>query len=472
MRSGKGRLLYFGILGVAAVALLAIFFLHGTEERPPVEQSVVAAPEVPAPQVVPVSNPVKSERVAPEAPPEGVERAKETTPAPPAGGAGARLGAEDENVYPGSRVDRKIIMALHGNGPLTRNHPHVAGIIEVQERHTDELMAHPAVVGTAVGLNEKGQMALVVLTKREAPDIPAFIEGIPVVVWKSGEYFSRDKVMTQDAVSSRDDVTARGKPPSVDHTARFDRPVPIGVSTGHPNITAGTIGCRVTDGTDVWALSNNHVYANSNAASAGDAVIQPGKFDGGISPADDIGTLANFEPIKFDGSDNTIDAAIALTTTALVGNSTPDGGGYYGTPDNDSVLPEIDRKVTKVGRTTGQTNGKIVAINATVNVNYGSSVGVAKFVNQIVVTPGKFSAGGDSGSLIVTNDPDDDPDQNGGYNPVGLLFAGSATSTIANPINAVLTRYNVSVDGADNPIGTGDGGSKGGPPPGKGKKNK
>jgi len=34
------------------------------------------------------------------------------------------------------------------------------------------------------------------------------------------------------------------------------RPVPIGVSTGHPDITAGTIGARVTDGVNVYALSN------------------------------------------------------------------------------------------------------------------------------------------------------------------------------------------------------------------------
>ena len=46
----------------------------------------------------------------------------------------------------------------------------------------------------------------------------------------------------------------------------------IGTSTGHPNITVGTIGARVTNGTDVYALSNNHVYADENRASIGDNV--------------------------------------------------------------------------------------------------------------------------------------------------------------------------------------------------------
>jgi len=57
--------------------------------------------------------------------------------------------------------------------------------------------------------------------------------------------------------------------------------VPTGVSTGHPAITAGTIAARVTDGINVYALSNNHVYADENQAALGDEMIQPGTYDGG-----------------------------------------------------------------------------------------------------------------------------------------------------------------------------------------------
>ena len=218
--------------------------------------------------------------------------------------------------------------------------------------------------------------------------------------------------------------------------------MPIGVSTGHPAITVGTIGCRVTDGTDVYALSNNHVYAASSVADIGDAVIQPGTRDGGSSSADDIGTLFDFEPIKFDGSDNIIDAAIALSSAANLGNSTPGDG--YGTPKSEDIAAIINQKVKKYGRTTSLTKGQVFVVNATVDVNYGAA-GIARFVNQIAIIPGDFSTPGDSGSCIVAdgkgrNKADD-------RKPVGLLFAGSPSITFANPIGAVLTRFGVTVDG-------------------------
>ncbi|MBN2181846.1 MAG: fibronectin type III domain-containing protein [Sedimentisphaerales bacterium] len=217
------------------------------------------------------------------------------------------------------------------------------------------------------------------------------------------------------------------------------RPVPIGVSTGHPDITAGTIGCRVKYGNTVYALSNNHVYANENLGICDvDNVLQPGPFDGGINPDDAIGTLFDFEPVLFlkdDSSNvNTIDAAIAKTTTAFLGNATPPDG--YGVPSSSTAAATWRLKVKKYGRTTGLTNGRVVSTNATVDVGYDT--GVARFVGQIVVSPGTFSAGGDSGSLIVTSL---------GNRPVGLLFAGSDAYTIANPIDAVLDTFNVTIDG-------------------------
>ena len=93
--------------------------------------------------------------------------------------------------------------------------------------------------------------------------------------------------------------------------------------------------------------------------------------------------------------------------------------------------------VAKSGRTTGFTTGSIGSINTTVNVQYQRSCGsgtkfLVSYTNQIVVNSSTFSAGGDSGSLIVTDTTQ--------HNPVGLLFAGSSTTTIANPIGDVLTQ--------------------------------
>jgi hypothetical protein len=223
--------------------------------------------------------------------------------------------------------------------------------------------------------------------------------------------------------------------------------VPIGVSTGHPAITAGTIGCRVTDGTNVYALSNNHVYANENQASIRDNVLQPGHYDGGVNPDDSIGTLFDYEPIEFEygigeSPVNTIDAAIALSSVDLLGNATPSDG--YGLPKSNPIKEAIGMAVMKYGRTTGLTKGKIDSIHATVRVSYDT--GTALFSDQIIITPGKFSAGGDSGSLIVVNDvtvvgKGKNATVAVGENhrkPVGLLFAGSQVVTIANRIQDVL----------------------------------
>lgn len=216
-----------------------------------------------------------------------------------------------------------------------------------------------------------------------------------------------------------------------------ERPVPIGVSTGHPKVTAGTIGCRVIDAQGyVYALSNNHVYANENRARLGDNELQPGVYDGGVYPRDAIGTLYAFKPIVFSRTaSNTIDAAIALCSTATLDNSTPTDG--YGVPSSTWVEASIGQPVQKYGRTTKLTEGTVSAVNATVTVEYETHV-VARFVGQILITPGTFSGAGDSGSLIVTRD---------GKNPVGLLFAGSSTVTVANPIEAILSYFGVEVDG-------------------------
>ena len=220
--------------------------------------------------------------------------------------------------------------------------------------------------------------------------------------------------------------------------ARFARPVPIGVSAGHPTITAGTVGARVTDGSKVYALSNNHVFAAENRASIDDKVLQPGPVDGGLNPGDAFGTLAAFEPVSFTfGSSNKMDAAIALSTIEELGNATLDDG--YGTPRSETVKARISMKVKKYGRTTGVTQGKIDAIMATVNVRYNQ--GQARFVDQILIKPGGFSAGGDSGSLVVADGGSDN------NKPVGLVFAGSNLVSIANPIEPVLKRFGVTIDG-------------------------
>jgi hypothetical protein len=294
--------------------------------------------------------------------------------------------------------------------------------IHTQETHTDSLMLDPNVVGTAVGVGAHGHGVVKIFVKdARKGGLPGALDGIPVEVEETGEIV---------ALSCRQ--------------TWCDRPVPIGVSTGHPLVTAGTIGARVKDSlSNVYALSNNHVYANSNNASIGDSALQPGPYDGGVDPRDAIGTLDDFQWIYFcnpyptNCPNNTIDAAIASSSTVNLGNATPSDG--YGLPKKETAQASVGLRVMKYGRTTGRTKGRIYAINATVNVNYGT--GIARFVNQIIITPGSFSAGGDSGSLIVVERGSNT------RRPVGLLFAGSSSVTIANPIGSVLTRFGVDIDG-------------------------
>ncbi len=298
-----------------------------------------------------------------------------------------------------------------------RSEEALAHVKEVQERHTEKLLAKEGVTGTAVGLNRQNKDAVLVLLENEGvAGVPKELEGVPVETVVIGK------------------VYALYLP-----TSRFPRPVPIGVSTGHPAITAGTIGCRVKGGGKIYDLSNNHVFANENRARIGDNILQPGRYDGGVNPRDAIGTLAAFEPIKFDGSVNTIDAALAAGTTYTMARVTPSGG--YGMPKSAPATPYVGMPVQKYGRTTGLTTGRIYALNATVKVGYSS--GTAVFAKQIIITPGTFSAGGDSGSLIVTKSLHSADNAR----PVGLLFAGSTSYTIANPINLVLSRFGVVVDG-------------------------
>jgi hypothetical protein len=163
-------------------------------------------------------------------------------------------------------------------------------------------------------------------------------------------------------------------------------------------------------------------------------VIQPGTFDGGNAPADTLGTLADFEPINFGGV-NVFDAAIAEVNDGVGGadvrNQTPSDG--YGSPTTSVGNPAPRMKVQKYGRTTGQTKGRVWAVNASINVGY--DYGVALFTGQVVVRGGGFSAGGDSGSLIVDDN----------NNPVGLLFAGGDSTTIFSPLQPILTRFGVAI---------------------------
>lgn len=310
---------------------------------------------------------------------------------------------------------------------------------EVQERHTGRMMANPDVVGTAVGLTEDGRPAVKVLIKKPGvAGIPEQLEDFPVEVEVTGEIFALPANGREMPLA----VQPKGKPgPRIDPTTWFTRPVPIGVSTGNVGeCSAGTIGARVKDRSgNVYALSNNHVYALENDAAIGSIILQPGRYDTqcSIDYNNTIGQLVDFVPIVFGGGSNTIDAAIADSSSGELGYETPSDG--YGAPSPTLGVASVNLSVKKYGRTTSLTHGTVYLVNAAINVGYSS--GTALFEGQIGVTgkKGAFIKAGDSGSLLVTEE---------GNNPVGLLFAGDSSGkyAFANPIIAVLEKFKVSID--------------------------
>jgi len=333
----------------------------------------------------------------------------------------------------------------------------VEDVQEAQQAHTraaDEFLqaeTRPAnVVGLGVGNKIKdgqpqGTPALMVLVTHKEPEdylpesarVPGELGGVETDVLAVGE------------------LTALGDAP-VDSTpqslARRIRPAQGGYSVGHFQITAGTIGTCVYDilpggstnppvhGVGVppryYILSNNHVLANSNAAALQDPILQPGPFDGGVLPADTIARLSRFVPIRLtpavpiDQHNNLVDAAIAEGAFHDLNREIYWSGYVRGWRRKAFVT--VGTIVQKTGRTTNYTTGRITAINATVDINYGGGR-VGRFVDQIVTT--NISAGGDSGSLVTTLDEV----------AVGLLFAGSSIATIVNQIENVRSLLRVEV---------------------------
>lgn len=362
----------------------------------------------------------------------------------------------------------------------------------------------------AVGLGEKvshgkrtGKRALICSIKKKKPlaqlakeeMIPSEIDGIPTDIIEIGD-----------------------RPRAFPAYKDKQRPVVPGISTGHYEITAGTIGGVVEVDGQTMLVSNNHVFANENEAELGDAIIQPGRYDGG-DLSDRIGMLYNYVPVTFtsqseptpdpewpddpmpepepepepptpdpepepeppveeDDSDcfianifakvlnkvaevfgretrlkpvrprppNPTLPPMSRNVTAQIIRNRVDVAlckldddvsvelnylEYYDGVKGVNELAGVGTNVKKLGRTTGFTNGIITQTNVVVDVQYDG--GIARFEDQISIEHNElgksFSAGGDSGSIIV--------DEND--NAIGLLFAGNDVTTFANSIDNVMS---------------------------------
>lgn len=319
---------------------------------------------------------------------------------------------------------------------------------DVHASAVDEVMGRKAnVVGVGLGVKwtngqPTGEPALLTLVSykaaledlRPADRIPPMIGGV------------------------KTDVLAVGRPMAGAATAaglaltRRLRPVLGGFSVGHKDITAGTIAAAAYDilpgGTmnppaagmgnppQFYLLSNNHILANGNAARIGDSILQPGAFDGGVDPADQIGTLSRFIPLDFapdiplENHNNIVDAAVATVNCTDIDRELYWIGRLRGWRRKTNI--NVGTVVQKAGRSSGYTIGRITAVQTTIDIGYGGGRG-ARLRDQIITTP--MSIPGDSGSLIVTMD---------GI-AVGLLCAGSPTVTVVNQIENVRSQLGIEI---------------------------
>jgi hypothetical protein len=329
--------------------------------------------------------------------------------------------------------------------------------LRTKQSNVTHLLKRPNVIGVGVGYKvtsegETDEVAVVVNVARKVPlaqlaesdKVPGQIDGVKTDVIETGIF--RAWQMTPN-----DEARQRQR----------HRPVVPGISIGHRDVTAGTFGCLVRQGSQIFVLSNNHVLADVNNGRPGDPIIQPGRLDGG-QIGDQVATLGDYIPLDFGGGGsscqvasglerslnavaqvlgsrhrlmayretdgiNQVDAALAVPTDPamfgpeIMGIGRPRGVQSVGLGDS----------VKKSGRTTGYTEGRIIQIDVTTSVVYNGRV--AQFNDQLMANA--MSAPGDSGSAVL--------DMNNYV--VGLLYAGSDTSTLINPIQPVLEALGVEV---------------------------
>jgi hypothetical protein len=317
---------------------------------------------------------------------------------------------------------------------------------ETQASVQEELLAKQNVVGVALGNKVKagkdtGKSALLVLVNQKlAPDLLAADDKVP----------QKYADTPTDVIEVGDIFAGIGPlPPKEEEAATQEvaplvlwhrrRPAMGGDSVGHYRITAGTIATCCYRKLPFpgmppryYILSNNHVLANSNNGNIGDPILQPGRADGGLIPSDVIAYLSAFVPIQWIPAQgpapcNYVDAAIAWGQFHDLNREI-----YWIGYVKGLSVAEIGDIVRKTGRTSNFTTGRVLAVNATVDVNYGGGR-KARFCRQIITTA--MARGGDSGSLVCDLEE----------RAVGLLFAGSSTITVVNHIHYVVNLLGIRI---------------------------
>lgn len=354
---------------------------------------------------------------------------------------------------------------------LDDTHASVRAVRALQDKVTRDLMKLENVLGTAIGLDENGNASLVVYVEkggRKTPEllqsIPAAMNGVPVKIEQTEQFraFVRPpgKGGGNGGGGSGGGGTVSG--PGTPHTGVQAFPIQLGTSGGWRSDLAngyccgGTLGSLVQVNGVQYILSNYHVFesdivlgGNNTIATTGSPVIQPGLIDVGCNAtsSQNVGSLQ----ITHSLPNNNVDVGLAQATPGAVRT---DGSILeIGTISHTPLGTALNQMVKKSGRTTGLTHSYINGLNATISVTYenecaGGTAFTKTFTGQVVISNpnSAFLNSGDSGSLLV-EDVATNP------RPVGLLYAGSSTSAIANPIGEVLTFVGNTLGGTATMVG-------------------
>jgi hypothetical protein len=329
--------------------------------------------------------------------------------------------------------------------PLDNSHAAVRAVMAVQGEVTADWMQQPEVLGTAVGVDANETPALLVYVDRDATNVGEVIRNLPREFRGIGvQIHLTDKFRAFPGNGGGHGGGGGG----VSHTAIQTPPIQLGTSGGWSKDLAngyccgGTLGSLVQIGSSQYILSNYHVFesdivsgGNNTVATTGDPIIQPGLIDVNCSAssAQSVATLVK----KSSLPNSNVDCSIAKVVSGKVRT---DGAILeIGPLSHLTVAASINQAVKKSGRTTGLSRSSISGLNATIRVTYdnecaGGTAFTKTFTGQIVIAnkASRFLNSGDSGSLMV---------EDIATNPraVGLLFAGSSTDAIANPIGEVLS---------------------------------
>ncbi|MCH7662082.1 MAG: hypothetical protein IH933_16405 [Euryarchaeota archaeon] len=302
-----------------------------------------------------------------------------------------------------------------------------------------QLESLPHVVGTAIGKKrvegrKTDETCIVVFVDEKLPDAQLTDkEIIPETVECDGETLATD-------VQQVGEVTALEVQPSQEseRTERL-RPAPGGVSIGHPEITAGTMGSTLLENEDGESvvLTNAHVAA-PEVANEGDPIYQPGPEDGG-EEGDEIGELREWSEISSE-EPNTSDSALVSVDPDDIDEEILGIGPLvdFSEPDIES-----DDEYVKSGRTTGVETGELRGRDTRIEVG---GFGPEPVIFEGVDTFTSMGDPGDSGSLIGIGD--------GELTATNLLFAGSDDATIAIPTSSLFEEHGELIvengDGPDN----------------------